>query len=246
VVLVQACLNGSRKPGDHPALPLTAEQLAADAQRVVEAGAGALHVHPRRPDGSETLDPSACDPALQAIRHACPGVPVGLSTASWIERDPALRLDLIRSWTEWPDYVSVNFADPDVLELCELLRRLKIGIEAGIWTAADAEALAASGYARHLVRVLVEPQDLEPGPAQATADEIGVALDHAGIEAPRLYHGYARATWPVLEAALVDGWDVRVGLEDTLWRPGGGKTSGNAELVTILVRMARERGRLPP
>lgn len=44
-MLIKACLNGSRKPGEHPALPLTPEELACDAKSVV-AAAWALHVHP--------------------------------------------------------------------------------------------------------------------------------------------------------------------------------------------------------
>ena len=38
--MLQACLNGSRAAGEHPALPLTPEQLAADARACVDAGAG--------------------------------------------------------------------------------------------------------------------------------------------------------------------------------------------------------------
>ena len=47
-MFLQACLNGSRPPGDHEALPLTPEELARDALEVAEAGAVAVHVHPRR------------------------------------------------------------------------------------------------------------------------------------------------------------------------------------------------------
>src|SRR5207244_897872 len=106
VVLIKACLNGSRSPDQHPAVPASPEQLAAEAQRAVAAGAGALHVHPRAADGSETLDPAACDAAVLALRHACPGVPVGLSTGAFIEPDPARRLELISAWTERPDFAS--------------------------------------------------------------------------------------------------------------------------------------------
>ena len=37
-MLLQACLNGSRTPGEHTALPITPQELAQDAQRVVVAG----------------------------------------------------------------------------------------------------------------------------------------------------------------------------------------------------------------
>ena len=244
-MLIKACLNGSRRPGDHPALPVTAAELAADARRAVTAGAGAVHVHPRGHDGTETLEPDACDAAGRAIREACPGVPLGFSTASWIEADPSRRLELISTWVERPDFVSVNFADPDVTELCDLLHRIGIGIEAGVWTIADAEALADSAFARHVVRVLVEPQDPEPHDAEAAAAVISAALDRANIEAPRLYHGYGMATWRVIEFGLDGGWDIRVGLEDTLELPDSTSASGNAELVAAAVGIARKHRRLP-
>jgi len=244
-VLIKACLNGSRKPGDHPALPITPAELAADAHRAVQAGARACHAHPRDQDGVETLDPGTCDAAAHAIRKASPGVPIGFSTATWIEPDQSRRLELIRGWVERPDFVSVNFSDPGVIELCRLLRRLGIGIEAGVWTVADAEAVADSGFSRQLVRVLVEPQDIGPVDAEASAAAISAALDHAGVDAPRLYHGYGIATWRVIEFALEGGWDIRVGLEDTLQLPDATAASGNAELVAAAVEMARKSGRLP-
>jgi uncharacterized protein (DUF849 family) len=239
-VLLKACLNGSRRPGDHPALPLTAAELAGDAKRVVDAGARALHVHPRGPDGVETLEPSACDEALLAIRHACPAVPVGFSTASWIEPNPARREEMIGSWTERPDFVSVNFNEPGTIDLCRLLREVGIGIEAGVWTLADAESLLDSGFARHIVRVLVEPQDLDPLAAEAAADRIGIALDRADLSS-RVYHGNGKATWRVIEYAFESGWDVRVGLEDTLTLPDGTPARDNADLVSTVMRMARDR-----
>jgi uncharacterized protein (DUF849 family) len=191
----------------------------------------------------ETLEESACDEAVLAIRHACPGVPVGLSSATWIEPDPARRAAMIESWTERPDFVSVNFSEPGAIDLCALLRQVGIGIEAGVWTTADAEALLASGFARHVVRVLVEPQDSEPLGAETTADRISIVLDRADVR-PRVYHGYGMATWRVIEYALEGKWDVRIGLEDTLQMPDGSVAAGNAELVRAVVGMASERGLL--
>jgi uncharacterized protein (DUF849 family) len=148
---------------------------------------------------------------------------------------------MIGSWTERPDFVSVNFSEPAATDLCQYLRQLGIGVEAGVWTAADAEALLASGFARHLVRVLVEPQDSDPLEAEKTADRISVVLDRADV-GPRLFHGYGMATWRVIDYAFEGGWDVRVGLEDTLQMPDGSTAEGNAELVRTVVQMAKKRG----
>jgi uncharacterized protein (DUF849 family) len=37
--MLQACLNGGRRRDYHPALPLSADELAADARAVVAEGA---------------------------------------------------------------------------------------------------------------------------------------------------------------------------------------------------------------
>jgi uncharacterized protein (DUF849 family) len=56
-VILKACLNGVRRPGEHPALPITPAAIAAEAARAVRAGADALHVHAKDDDGADTLDP---------------------------------------------------------------------------------------------------------------------------------------------------------------------------------------------
>src|SRR2546422_6639129 len=125
-----------------PASPL---ELAAAARGAVAAGAAELHVHPRLPDGAETLAAAPCGQTIEEIRSACPGVPVGLTTAAWIDPDPRHRLLQISRWEITPDYVSVNFSEPGVLELCDWLTRRGIGIEAGLVTTADAGGVPQRG-----------------------------------------------------------------------------------------------------
>jgi uncharacterized protein (DUF849 family) len=132
-MLLQACLNGSRTPGEHPALPITPQELAQDAQRVVVAGAGALHTHPRNAQGEQSLD--AQDIAAALI------VPLGVSTALWIEPDVQRRLQQIQAWTVQPDFASVNFSEPGTTELCAHFLSCNVGIEAGIWSVEDAHLL---------------------------------------------------------------------------------------------------------
>ena len=55
VTMIKACLNGNRRAGDHPALPLTPLELAEAAREAREAGADAVHMHPRDEAGSESL-----------------------------------------------------------------------------------------------------------------------------------------------------------------------------------------------
>lgn len=225
-MLLKACLNGARGPGDHPALPISPEQLAGDARACVEAGAGAIHLHPRDADGRESLEAAVVEPVVAAVKAAC-GVPVGVATGAWVEPDPERRVALVARWRE-PDFASVNLSEEGAAEVMRALADAGVGIEAGVWSVEDAERLAAiRPPPPSLVRVLVEV--MKGGPDEARAIE--AALDRLGLEAPRLIHGEEDACWPVLRHARANGRDTRIGLEDTLVLPDGTPASSNADLV---------------
>jgi uncharacterized protein (DUF849 family) len=237
-LLLQACLNGSRTAGDHPAVPLDPAQLALAAAESVAAGAAALHIHQRDASGAQTLAAEPCAEALRAIRAACPGVPVGLTTGAWIEPDPDRRLQLVSGWDVLPDYASVNLREDGAVPLLRLLLERGIGVEAGVWTIDDVEILLATGDADRCERVLLEAMEDDPAEALSNVAAMEARLDAAGCTAPQLQHGDGPATWPVLVRAIDAGRDVRVGLEDTLQLPDGRIASGNGELVAAAARLA--------
>ncbi|GCE30784.1 hypothetical protein KDA_62680 [Dictyobacter alpinus] len=237
-MLIQACLNGSREPGAHPALPLTPEELARDAETVVAKGAQALHIHPRQADGKQSLLPQDIAAALTAVRARCPGIAVGVSTGIWIEPDLSLRLRNIQDWRVLPDFASVNFSEQGVADLCQALRNLGVGIEAGISSAAEVELLQKLGLREQCLRILIEPAETETEAAMNTIAEIIYALNQTNLQLPRLLHGTESTTWPILDVALTYGYDIRIGLEDTLTLPDGGQTQGNAELVSLAMKQA--------
>ncbi|HET8842005.1 MAG TPA: 3-keto-5-aminohexanoate cleavage protein [Ktedonobacteraceae bacterium] len=240
-MLIKACLNGSRQPGEHTGLPLTAAELAREAALVVVAGARALHIHPRSADGKQSLAAQDQAAALSAIRANCPGIPVGVSTAIWIEPDVAVRLRSVQAWTILPDFASVNFDEPGVVELCNVLLERGIGVEAGLSGIAEVESWLNSGLAERCLRILLEPVEEEASAALATTAQMIALLDRAAIQVPRLLHGFEATTWPVLDAAFRYGYDTRVGLEDTLTLPDGSITPGNAELIAQAMSRAASR-----
>jgi uncharacterized protein (DUF849 family) len=233
-VLLQAALNGDRAKGDHRAVPESPGELAADAAACVAAGAGAIHMHPRDPDGCETLEPRTIDAAILAVREAC-GAPVGVSTGAWIEPDLERRLELIRGWSA-PDYASVNLSEDGCERVMEALLGAGVGIEAGVGSVDDADRLAASGLGERVTRILVEPEDPSPERAVAVVDEIHATLDRLGVAAPRLQHSDGEATWTLIDDAVRRGVDTRVGLEDTLHRRDGKPAAGNESLVRDALR----------
>ncbi len=111
-MLLQACLNGARLPAAHPALPVTAAELAADVAAVAAAGAEAVHLHVKDGDGADTLAAPPLADVLTAVRARAPGIPVGVTTGAWALPDPADRVAAIRSWTDLPDFASVNWHEP--------------------------------------------------------------------------------------------------------------------------------------
>src|SRR5205807_1719443 len=122
--LLTACLNGARARGDHPAVPISPDDLARDARAVVAAGADALHVHPRDASGKQTMGPIQVSAAIAALRDAAPGTPIGVTTIASIERDPERRVSLVRKWTERPDFVSVNWSEEGAPALVSALLEL--------------------------------------------------------------------------------------------------------------------------
>ena len=230
--MIQAALNGDRVPSDHPAVPFSIDQLIRDAVACVAAGAGAIHLHPRNSDGRESLEPDVVNEVVTKVREAC-GVPVGVTTGEWIEPDFERRLSMIRGWTA-PDYTSVNISEPGSTEVMQALIDVGVGIEAGVWCVEDVDQLAASGLGHKVLRVLVEPGELQVSDDAAVLsliEEIHSALDRHGLTAPRLQHADGKVTWAALTDAIRRGLDTRVGLEDTLYGPDSKLTAGNAALV---------------
>jgi uncharacterized protein (DUF849 family) len=232
-VAVNACLNGGRTRAEHAAVPQTPAELAADAIAVRQAGAFAVHMHPRDHAGVETMEARACDAAVAAVRAAVPGLPVGLSTSETIDPDPFARAALIRTWRRAPDFVSVNVSELGWAGIVRAALHAGIGVEAGLATPHDAEEFTRSPFVHRVLRALVEVDGgVEEARAVARLIPDGVA---------QLWHGYDERTWGVISAGVAAGADVRVGLEDTLVLPDGRVATDNAELVAAAVEQLGHR-----
>jgi uncharacterized protein (DUF849 family) len=212
-------------------VPQTPAELAADAVAVGRAGAFAVHVHPRDASGAQTLAARPCDAAVAAIRAAAPRLPIGLSTSEAIDPDPFARAAAIRTWRQRPDFVSVNFSELGSAGIVRAATHAGIAVEAGLATAADAEALARSPFTHQVIRALVE--------VEGGADEARAVAALIPAEVAQLWHGYGPQTWEVILAAAEAGVDVRIGLEDTLVLPDGSVAAGNAELVAVAAELTK-------
>ena len=241
-MLIQVALNGGTTRAKHAAVPITPNELAAEARAAQLAGAGAFHLHPRDSAGAETLAPEHVLASVAAVRTAT-ALPVGVTTGIWtVGGDVRRRLALVAGWTgvDRPDYASINMNEPGIEELADLLTSLGIEIEAGVWAAEDARVLGESGFRDRIRWVLMEPEDETPAEAVSSAAAAAAELAGLGITAGQVRHGYGAATWDVLRAAIADGQDIRIGLEDTTVLPGGEVAAGNGDLVAAAARLVDE------
>jgi uncharacterized protein (DUF849 family) len=236
-MIVQACLNGARAASFHPTLPVTPDAIARDGAAAVAAGAAEIHFHARDEDGRETLGPEFVDRTVEAVRRACPGTLIGISTGDWIEKDDGRRRDCIRNWSVLPDYASVNLNDADCAAVIELLEKRGIGIEAGIWTAADATCCLELNLPARALRLLFEIMQQEQGAALAELAAIEKRLGEAARRKPVLLHGMDKTVWTFVKEAFVRGYSTRVGLEDGAVLPDGAVAASNAALVAAAIEI---------
>ena len=233
-IFVKACINGARTPDQHPNLPVTPDELAAEAVAAHQAGARAVHMHPKTADGVDSLLPDSVAAAVSAVRQAAPGLALGVTTGFWALPDAGERLAAIQAWSVLPDFASLNWHEPGSPELAEVLLGMGLGVEVGIFHAEAAQSWAQSDIARHCMRVMIE---LQADADVATADELLDQVRAAGSPAPILLHGLDDSCWPLLEHAGLRGVQTRIGMEDTLLLPDGSTAPGNAALVAAAVKL---------
>ena len=233
-IYVKACINGARTPDAHPNLPVTPDQLAAAAVAAHGAGAQAVHMHPKTPDGKDSLEPIVVDAAVEAVRHALPGLPLGVTTGFWALPNADARRRAVEGWSVLPDFASLNWHEPGSPELAEVLLGKGLGVEVGIFHAEAAESWARSEIAKHCMRVMIE---LQADADTALADELLSQVIAAGSPAPVLLHGLDESCWPLLEHAGMRGVQTRIGMEDTLKLPDGSTAPDNAALVSAAVAL---------
>ncbi|MFT7840044.1 3-keto-5-aminohexanoate cleavage protein [Saccharothrix sp. BKS2] len=229
-LVLQACLNGAREPGSHPALPITPDELAAAAADCAELGVASFHLHPRDVLGRESLAGAEVATAVAVVRAAVPHAEIGVTTGAWIVPDPARRAGLVRAWAGLaagrPDFASVNVHEDGWPDTAAALAGAGVGVELGVFHERAARALLDRGVPGGVVRVLVE---VRPGEGVAQADLLLDLL--APLAVPVLLHGEDGSAWPVLDHAVARGLDTRIGLEDTLLDRSGAPAADNAALV---------------
>ena len=146
-LLIMAAPNGARKSReDHPNLPITIDEVVAEARACHDAGAAMLHAHIRDDDGNHSLDAGRYRDLLDAMAAMVPGMPCQITTEKAGRFSPAEQAACLSG--VHPDHASVS-----IVEITG--DQSKEGIDFGSGVLKDA---AASGT--HLQYILYSPDDL--------------------------------------------------------------------------------------
>jgi 3-keto-5-aminohexanoate cleavage enzyme len=256
-VLICVAPNGGRRTkADHPALPMTATELAATAAACADAGAGMIHLHVRNTDGHHVLDAALFREAISAIRaEVGERLIVQITTEALGRHSREEQMALVRDVR--PEAVSIGFrelcpdsdAEPDFARFGAWIVREQIAAQHILYDAAEVPRFL------DLLDRGVVPGEPAPavlyvlgryGGANAAPSDLQPFLDAAGARLPNFMAcGFGPAEIDCLTAAAVAGGDVRVGFENNLRLPGGDIAKDNAALVRACVEALARVGLAP-
>ena len=235
-----------------PHLPLTADEIAADAAACRDAGASIYHLHVRDATGSPTMDVETFRAVHDAIR-ASSDLIVQFTSGGGVHDREEERIAPLELRPEMASLTTgtVNFGDDVFMNPAGLIRRLyermrslNILPEFEIFEAgmiANAERVYADygdGHHRHYDFVLGVPGAM---PAWSSAIAFLTSLLPPG--ATWSATGIGKAHLPVASESIAAGGHVRTGFEDVRYFEPARLAESNAQLVARVADMAADQGR---
>lgn len=258
-LIINAALTGMVPRRDRvPNVPVTAEQIVADAQACFEAGATIVHLHARAADETPEWRRAAYAEFIPEIRERCPEVVVCVTTSGRTFSELEKRADVLSlEGPAKPDMASLtlgslNFADVASVNSPQMIRALAQRMaDAGIRPELE---IFDSGmaYLAHTLRaegLLPEPMyaNILLGSANTAPARLGdlarlvEALPAGAVWAAA---GIGAFQLPINAIAVFAGGHVRTGLEDNPHFDHLARTPAtNAELVARVAGIARVAGR---
>ena len=246
--------NGARKtPADHPAVPITPDDIARTAAACREAGACMIHLHVRDRDGRHSLDVDAYRTAIDAIRRtAGQDLVVQVTTEAVGIYHREEQMAMVRALK--PEAVSLAVreivpdaeAEPDaagffawlhseailpqyILYSDDDLRRFDDLVARGVVPGERQVVLFVLG--RYTKDQISEPTDVLPFLAANTRDHLWALC------------AFGRRETACAIAAAALGGHARVGFENNLHLPDGSLAPDNAALVAAVARGAAALGK---
>ncbi|MFA6950790.1 MAG: 3-keto-5-aminohexanoate cleavage protein [Lentimicrobiaceae bacterium] len=254
-LIITAAISGAEVLKEHnPAVPYTIEEFVREAKSAYDAGASIIHLHVRYDDGTPTQDKERFRVVMEAIKKAVPDVIIQPSTGGAVGMTDDERLQPTELLPEMAtlDCGTLNFGGDEVFFNTENTikyfgeRMIKLGIKPELEVFDKsmidmALRLSKKGFINSPMHF-----DFVMGVNGGITGELRDFMflrNSIPQDATYTVAGVGRFEFPLAMAAIIDGGNVRVGLEDNIYLSKGVLTGSNGELVAKVVRMAKELGR---
>lgn len=254
-LIVAVAPNGARKTkADHPALPITPNEIAAEAARCREAGAAMIHLHVRDAENKHSLDADAYAAATAAVRREVgDGLIIQMTTEAVGTYTPEQQMAAVRAVQPEAASLAVREFCPDeasVPAFAEFLSWMageRIMAQYILYAAEDV-ATFADLQARGVIPdgrpfLLYVLGRYTPGQKSVPADLLPFMLEAEQLDADWAICAFgARECACALTAAALGG-HARVGFENNMLMADGSVAADNAALVGQVASAAILLGR---
>jgi len=258
-LIVNLAPTGAVHMRDHsPYVPISPDEIIADVNECVDAGASMVHLHAREADGGPSYRKERYARIIEGIRERHDDVVIVVSTSGRVFADLEKRTEVLSLQGDGkPDMASLtlgsmNFMNaPSVNSLDTIMRILDRMTSAGIRPELEVFDLGMVNVAHHLIRRgLLQPPYFfnvilgNIATAQAKLSHIALIASELPEGSYWSLAGLGRFQKSMCAAGVVFAHGVRVGLEDTIWNNKDKTTlATNASLVSQAIGIARHIGR---
>jgi 3-keto-5-aminohexanoate cleavage enzyme len=253
-VLTAALTGPIATKQDNPALPTSAEEIAAAARDAHEAGAAVVHIHLRDDRQRPTANLEIARRVVGLIQESCPAlVQVSTGVGLDVEYEDRMRLVEVRPRMATLNVCSMSFGGGEFRNPPDGVRRLAYRMgELGVKPELE---LYDSGHlevalALHAEGLLAEPLQFSlvlgvVGGMAATAANLVSLVARMPPDSVWQVIGIGRGNLAMTTIGLAMGGNARTGMEDTLMMRRGVPASGNGELVARLAAISAAIERTP-
>lgn len=252
--MIMVAPNGARRTkADHPALPMTAQEIAEDAVRCRAAGASVIHMHVRDDAGGHVLDAERYMRATQAVEAATNGdMVVQITTEAVGIYAPDEQMAVVREVN--PVSVSMGLRElaPDdshaqiLRSFCVWMQVNRIAPQFILYDTDDVDRFFAlrdadvipytNPFLLFVLGRYAADQQSEPGDLVPYLEALG------GRDVPWAVCAFGKNGPACALAAVKAGGHVRIGFENNLHMPDGSAAASNADLVAAVAEEVRAFG----
>ena len=259
-IVTAAIVGAETTRAQNPHLPLSADELAAEAEACAKAGAAVIHLHVRDEEGRASQDARRFRDAIRKIR-ARTDVIIQTSTGGAVGMSVAERAGPLECvGADAPDMATlnvgtINFGEDvfmnkaaDTVDMARRIAAHGAMPEVEVYDAGHLD-IAADLLKQGLVKAPLHLQFVlgVKGALAASERNLEFLVERMETLLPAGCScgvaGVGRHQLPMAELAAMWGGNARVGLEDNIYVDKGVLAEGNAPLVARAVELCQRHGR---